>query len=203
MLAPATNVQTSQRIGVLGGTFDPIHLGHLAAASEVYDVLGLDQILLVPTFAQPLKAAPLASDEQRVAMCEVAIQGDARLAVSRVDVERGGATFTVDTLADLREQFPDAELTFISGADSLATLERWKDAERLLGLARFVGVTRPGHAVPPLPANVPVVEVPSVAVSSTEVRRRVGAGAPIKYLVPDAVVAYIEEHSLYLGGSHD
>lgn len=187
----------------MGGTFDPIHLGHLAAASEVCAVLGLDVVLFVPTFAQPLKEAPQATATHRLAMCSLAIEGDDRFAVSDVDIVRGGATYTVDTLADLALAHPDAELTFIAGTDSLATLDRWKDAEHLTSLARFVGVTRPGHEIPPLPDGVPVVEVPSVAVSSTEVRRRVRDSEPIRYLVPDAVVSYIERHGLYLGGSHD
>lgn len=194
---------SSQRIGVLGGTFDPIHLGHLAAASEVAEVLHLDTVLLVPTAAHSLKGAPEASAEHRLAMCQLAIGSDDRLGVSEVDIKRGGVTYTVDTLTDLADAYPGAELTFITGADSLATLPQWKSPERLTTLARFVGVTRPGHALPAMPVGTLVVEVPSVAVSSTEVRRRVKAGAPIRYLVPDPVVAYIDRFSLYLGGMHE
>lgn len=202
-MARVTDVTTPQRVGVLGGTFDPIHLGHLAAASEVYEVLGLDTVLLVPTAAHSLKGAPLASAEHRLAMCRVAAAEDDRLGVSDVDIVRGGVTYTVDTLTDLTAQYPGAELTFITGADSLATLPQWRSPERLAQLARFVGVTRPGHALPPMPDGTLVVEVPSVAVSSTEVRRRVRAGAPIRYLVPDSVVAYIDQFSLYLGGMNE
>ena len=190
----------TQRIGVLGGTFDPIHLGHLAAASEVCNALALDSVVLVPANAHPLKPAPQESAEHRLAMCRVAVEGDSRLDVSDVDIERGGETFTVDTLTDLATNFPGAELTFIVGADALQTLSDWKEPERLRTLARFVGMTRPGYEPPVANDGVLVVEVPGVAVSSTEVRRRVRDGAPVRYLVPDAVVAYIELNGLYLGG---
>ena len=189
-----------QRIGVLGGTFDPIHLGHLAAASEACHALGLDSVLLVPANTQPLKPAPQESAQHRLAMCRAAVDGDARLAVSDVDVARGGATYTVDTLTDLAAQFPGVELTFMVGADALQTLGKWKDPERLRSLARFVGMTRPGYQTPVASDGVVVVEVPGVAVSSTEVRRRVRDGSPVRYLVPDTVVAYIERNGLYLGG---
>lgn len=189
------------RIGVLGGTFDPIHFGHLAAASEVRHVLGLDRVLLVPANAQPLKAPPVASAADRLEMCRLAVADDPYLDVDDCDIVRGGATFTVDTLADLAARHPGADLTFIAGADAVATLDRWKDAERLRTLARFVGVTRPGHVPPVEEQGVDVLEVPSVAVSSTEVRRRVLDGAPIRYLTPQGVVRYIERHDLYTGGS--
>lgn len=190
-----------RRIGVFGGTFDPIHLGHLAAANEVGSLLGLDRVLLVPANEQPLKPAPHASAEHRLAMTRLATQGNDLLAVSTVDLDRGGATYTVDTLADLAREHPDAELTFIAGADAVASLDQWKDPERLRTLARFVGVTRPGHETPRGESGLHVVEVPGVAVSSTEVRRRIRAGAPIRYLVPDAVVEYVERNQLYLGGN--
>jgi nicotinate-nucleotide adenylyltransferase len=189
------------RIGVLGGTFDPIHVGHLVAASEVHHALGLDTVLLVPANAQPLKPAPTASGSERLAMCEAVAATDPRLGVSDVDVARGGATYTVDTLADLRKGNPGAEFFFITGADALATLPRWKDYETLITLATFVGVTRPGHSLNQSDAPHVLVDVPGMAVSSTEVRDRVRAGAPIRYLVPDAVARHIELHSLYLGGN--
>lgn len=190
----------TRRIGVFGGSFDPVHLGHLAAASEVLTVLQLDEVVFVPANAQPLKPPPRASAAHRVAMVELAVADNPRFSCSSVDVERGGETYTVDTLTDLRRAHPGVELTFIAGADAVASLDRWKDPERLRGLARFVGVTRPGHAMPEGERDLQVVAVPGVAVSSTEVRRRVSIGAPIRYLVPDAVVEYIAQHELYLGG---
>ncbi|WP_084103188.1 nicotinate-nucleotide adenylyltransferase [Demequina sp. NBRC 110056] len=192
------------RIGVLGGTFDPVHHGHLAAASEVCAALGLDQVLLAPTNVQPFKDGfDSAPAEHRLEMCRLAVAGDERLAVTPVDVERGGITYTVDTLTDLRGQLPGAELYFITGADALARLPEWKDSERLTELARFVGVTRPGHALPQLDTAHALVEVPAMAVSSTDVRRRVRAGAPVRYLVPRAVADYIAQHDLYAGGWDD
>jgi len=192
------------RVGVLGGTFDPIHHGHLAAASEVCAALGLDQVLIAPTNRQPFKdgfdSAPAAD---RLEMCRLAVAGDERFAVSPVDVERGGITYTVDTLTDLREQLPDTSLYFITGADALARFGDWKDSDRLGTLARFVGVTRPGHSLPQLDTPHLLVEVPAMAVSSTEIRRRVRAGAPIRYLVPRAVADYIAQHDLYAGGMDD
>ena len=190
----------TQRIGVFGGTFDPIHLGHLAAASEVCEQLALESVVLVPANEQPLKASPHASAEHRLAMCRAAVVGDPRLSVSDVDIKRGGLTFTVDTLADVAAEFPGADLTFIVGADALANVDKWREPERLRSLARFVGVTRPGFDRPAATADTVVVEVPGVAVSSTEVRNRVRDGASVRYLVPDVVVAYIEHNGLYLGG---
>ncbi|WP_236685286.1 nicotinate-nucleotide adenylyltransferase [Demequina salsinemoris] len=192
------------RVGVLGGTFDPIHHGHLAAASEVCAVLSLDHVLLVPTAAQPFKepGAPVDATH-RLAMCRLAVAHDPRLEVSTVDIDRGGTTFTIDTLEDLHEQLPGVELYFIAGADALARLSEWRDADRLLSLARFVAVTRPGHAMSPSSGAYAVVEAPALDVSSTDVRRRVGEGRPIRYLVPHAVADYIEEHDLYIGGTDD
>src|SRR5690554_8201177 len=136
-------------------------------------------------------------------MCRLAVAGDERFGVSPVDIERGGITYTVDTLTDLREQLPDAHLYFITGADALLRLDEWKDYEKLGELADFVGVTRPGHALPQLDTMYALVEVPSIAVSSTDVRRRVRTGAPIRYLVPRTVADYIAQHDLYAGGLDD
>jgi len=122
---------------------------------------------------------------------------------SDVDLVRGGATYSVDTLADLRAASPGADLFFITGADSLATLPKWKDYETLITLATFVGVTRPGHSFTQLDAPHVLVPVPALAVSSTDIRDRVRTGAPIRYLVPDAVAQYVDDHQLYLGGMHE
>ena len=192
------------RIGVLGGTFDPIHQGHLAAASEVCAELGLDQVLVVPVWSQPFKiGVDSASPEHRLAMCELACAGDPRFSVSRVDIDRGGVTYSVDTLTDLHAAYPDTELFFITGADALARLDEWKDADRLHHLATFVGVTRPGHAFRESGRPHILVEAPAMAISSTDVRRRVRAGRPIRYLVPQQVADYIEANGLYYGGIDD
>ena len=191
------------RLGLLGGTFDPVHIGHLAAASEVFYALGLDAVLLVPANAQPLKPAPIASGKDRLAMCQAAVANDPRFRVSDVDLRRGGATYTVDTVGDLRKEYPGAEFFFITGADALASVQRWKDYETLVTLVTFVGVTRPGHSLEQLDAPHVLVESPALAVSSTDVRDRVRAGAPIRYLVPDAVAQYVDQYQLYLGGFHE
>lgn len=192
------------RLGVLGGTFDPIHHGHLAAASEVCAELGLDQVLLVPVNSQPLRPLePLATPAQRLAMCALAAEQDERFAVSDVDIARGGVTYTVDTLGDLRVQYPDTELFFITGADALARLGEWKDADRLLALATFVGVTRPGHSLRESTTPHVMVEAPALAISSTDVRHRVRVGRPIRYLVPHAVATYITVNGIYDGGLDD
>jgi nicotinate-nucleotide adenylyltransferase len=194
----------ASRVGVLGGTFDPIHVGHLAVASEVCAALGLDEVLIAPTASQPFKdAQDSAAPEHRVAMCELAVRADPRLSVTTVDVDRGGVTYTVDTLRDLAARRPDTEWYFIAGADSLERLSEWKEPETLLTLATFVGVTRPGHSLARVDPVHPVVEVPALGVSSTEIRRRVRMAAPIRYLVPDAVADYISAHGLYFGGFDD
>lgn len=196
------NNEATIRIGVLGGTFDPIHIGHLAAASEVFAVLSLDRLLIVPAARQPFKASDsAASSEHRLAMARLAVAEDPRLEVSSVDIDRGAPTYTIDTLTDLAADFPGAEWCFITGADALARLGEWKDSERLRSMATFVGVTRPGYQIPSGLGDLALVEVPALGVSSTDVRRRVSLGLPIRYLVPDVVADYIGEHELYLGGS--
>lgn len=189
------------RVGVLGGTFDPIHLGHLAAAVEVAAVLSLDRVLVVPAAEQPFKAGHEVADAfHRLAMVDLAIADEPLLEASSVDLERGAPTYTIDTLTELQGANPGAEWYFISGADALARLRDWRKVDRLLTLATFVGVTRPGFPlVSPDPAVV-LVEVPGMAVSSTDVRRRVSTGQPFRYLVPARVADYIDEHHLYRGG---
>ena len=192
----------AHRIGVMGGTFDPIHHGHLVAASEVADVFSLDQVLFVPTgepvFKQDREVTPA---EHRYLMTVIATASNPRFTVSRVDIDRPGLTYTIDTLRELRSTHPDAELFFITGADVLPEILRWKDADELWSLAHFVGVNRPGHHLDDtgLPASgVSLMEVPAMAISSTDCRDRVRAGMPVWYLVPDGVVQYIHKHGLYL-----
>jgi nicotinate-nucleotide adenylyltransferase len=189
------------RVGVMGGTFDPIHHGHLVAASEVQTLFDLDEVVFVPT-GEPWQkdAASVSPAEDRYLMTVIATASNPRFTVSRVDIDRQGPTYTIDTLRDLRAQRPDAELFFITGADALAQILSWKDVDELWKLARFIGVTRPGHELTDrgLPVNhVTLQEVPAMAISSTDCRERVGAGHPIWYLVPDGVVQYIAKYHLY------
>ncbi|MBO9555122.1 nicotinate-nucleotide adenylyltransferase [Cellulomonas sp.] len=193
------------RVGVMGGTFDPVHHGHLVAASEVAARFELDEVVFVPTGHPTFKQhQDVTVAEHRYLMTVIATASNPSFTVSRVDVDREGLTFTVDTLRDLKAQRPDAELFFITGADAIEQILTWKDAEELFTMAQFVAVTRPGHAlsVAGLPGDrVHVLEIPALAISSTDVRERARAGQPVWYLVPDGVVQYIAKHRLYRGQS--
>jgi nicotinate-nucleotide adenylyltransferase len=187
----------------MGGTFDPVHHGHLVAASEVQSRFGLDEVVFVPT-GRPWQKADedVSPPEHRYLMTVIATASNPRFTVSRVDIERDGPTYTIDTLRDLRASFPDDELHFITGADALADILSWKDAEELFQLAHFIGVTRPGHVLTDkgLPEDrVTLMEVPAMAISSTDCRDRVSTGEPVWYLVPDGVVQYINKYGLYAG----
>jgi len=193
------------RLGVMGGTFDPIHHGHLVAASEVAHRFELDEVVFVPTGEPAFKQDGAVTDsEHRYLMTVIATASNPRFTVSRVDIERPGLTYTVDTLRDLQSERPDADLYFITGADAIAQILTWKDAPELFTMAHFVGVTRPGHALSDagLPSGVvSALEVPALAISSTDVRERVADGEPVWYLVPDGVVQHIAKYGLYRGSS--
>jgi len=187
------------RIGVMGGTFDPIHNGHLSAASEVRKHFNLDEVVFVPT-GVPYQKTGVTASEHRYLMTVIATASNPSFTVSRVDIDRIGPTYTIDTLRDLRAERPEADLFFISGADAVAQIIDWKDAVELFELAHFVAVTRPGHplSVSGLPEqDVSLLEVPALAISSTDCRSRVSREFPVWYLVPDGVVQYISKHHLY------
>jgi len=200
-------VTDRRRLGVMGGTFDPIHNGHLVAASEVADLFGLDEVMFVPTGQPWQKERHVTAAEDRYLMTVIATASNPRFSVSRADIDRGGPTYTTDTLRDLRGTFPNSELYFITGADALASILTWQGWEELFGLAKFIGVSRPGYdltdthiteAVDRLPEDaLRLVEVPALAISSTDCRRRASAGRPIWYLVPDGVVQYVAKRNLY------
>jgi nicotinate-nucleotide adenylyltransferase len=191
----------------MGGTFDPIHNGHLVAASEVASSYGLDEVVFVPT-GQPWQKTEreVSPPEHRYLMTVIATASNPQFTVSRVDIDRPGPTYTIDTLRDLRVERDDPEIFFITGADALAQILSWRQAEEMFQLARFIGVTRPGHVLDGtgLPAErVSLMEVPALAISSTDCRARVARGEPVWYLVPDGVVQYIAKHELYRGGTAD
>jgi nicotinate-nucleotide adenylyltransferase len=191
-----------RRLGIMGGTFDPIHNGHLVAASEVAHLFALDEVVFVPTGMPWMKEGrKTSSAEDRYLMTVIATASNPQFSVSRVDIERPGETYTIDTLREMREiHGPEVELFFITGADALAQMLSWRDADELFSLAHFIGCTRPGHnlADPGLPSGgVSLVEVPALAISSTECRERVRAGEPVWYLVPDGIVQYINKRGLY------
>jgi nicotinate-nucleotide adenylyltransferase len=191
-----------RRVGIMGGTFDPVHHGHLVAASEVAARFELDEVVFVPT-GQPYQKGRVSPAEDRYLMTVIATASNPRFQVSRADIDREGPTYTVDTLRDLRASYgPDTELYFITGADALERILSWKDALDMLAMVHFVGVTRPGFELSAahLPADsVTLVEVPAMAISSSDCRTRVAAGKPVWYLVPDGVVQYIAKRGLYRG----
>ncbi len=189
----------------MGGTFDPIHHGHLVAASEVGHFYSLDEVIFVPT-GQPWqkKERRVSPAEDRYLMTVIATASNPRFSVSRVDIDRPGPTYTIDTLRELRSLYgPEAELFFITGADALEQMMTWQDADELFKLAHFVGCTRPGHRLSGahLPdGRVSLIEIPALAISSTTCRERVAKGVPIWYLVPDGIVQYISKRGLYRDG---
>ncbi|WP_080793767.1 nicotinate-nucleotide adenylyltransferase [Corynebacterium pacaense] len=201
---------TPTRIGIMGGTFDPIHHGHLVAGSEVAARFSLDLVIFVPT-GQPWQKTErqVSPAEDRYLMTVIATASNPRFTVSRVDIDRSGDTYTIDTLNDLRRQFPEAELFFITGADALARIVTWRDWEKMFELAHFVGVTRPGYEldgdiIPQIHKDrVSLVEIPAMAISSTDCRARAEEGRPVWYLVPDGVVQYIAKRQMYRPGGAD
>ncbi|GAC1610653.1 MAG: nicotinate-nucleotide adenylyltransferase [Mycobacteriales bacterium] len=192
-----------RRIGVMGGTFDPVHHGHLSAANEVASLFELDEVVFVPT-GQPWQKSDreVSAAEDRYLMTVVATAANPLFSVSRIDIDRPGPTYTIDTLNELRQRYDgDAELFFITGADALSQILGWRNVDELFALAHFIGVSRPGYEPVDLagfpPGAVTLVEVPALAISSSDCRERVGLGQPVWYLVPDGVVQYISKCGLY------
>ena len=196
------------RVGVLGGTFDPIHIGHLVAAEEAQVRLALERVVFVPAGLPPHKLhLDVTSTEHRLNMVRLALNDNPLFAISRVDIDRFGASYTVDTLELLRDEYgPEAELYFIMGSDSLAELLTWYKPERLIRLCRIVAMTRPGYRVdleelnrllPGAIARVQLLDMPLLQISGTDLQRRVRMGLSIKYLVPPAVEDYIRQQGLY------
>lgn len=190
-----------QRIGILGGTFNPIHLGHLLIAQDAVDAARLDRVLFIPSATPPHKALHgNVSATHRLRMVNLAIAGDKRFAVDDLEIRRGGKSYSVDTLAALRKRHPRASFHFIIGADSLDELHLWKDARRLVRLCRFIAVTRPGYKGKP--ARLPglryrLLHTHPCDIASRDIRARAARGKSIRYLVPEAVVRYIQRHKLY------
>ena len=197
------------RLGLLGGTFNPPHIGHLVCAQEAHAQLGLDRVLFLPVHAPPHKEA--VGDpgvEVRVALCEAAVAGDARFAVSRAEADVPGRSYTVDTLNRLHDARPDDQLTFIVGGDMAASLPQWREPQAILELCTIGAAARDGvgrdavlerleRELPGASSRIEFFDMPRIDISSTLIRRRVAAGEPVRYLVPDAVAATIEREGLY------
>ena len=187
------------RIGIFGGTFDPPHVGHLIAAQEVHWQLGLDRLLLVPASVPPHKRdRAIAAGGVRMEMLRAAIAGDDRFEASDIELRREGPSYTVETLRQLREEHPDAELFLAIGADQVVELETWRGTNEIFELATVAVFARSGQA-PETEREVRVVDVPEMALSSTEVRRRVREGLPVSYMVDREVARIIRRQGLYRG----
>lgn len=185
------------RIGLFGGSFDPVHHGHLLAARALREQLGLDEVRLIPAAAQPLKRkGHHAGAAHRGAMVELSLRGEPGLVYDPIELERGGPSYSVDTLRDLTARLPGAAFTLLLGSDAAADLPRWRESDAIRALAEVVIFRRAGEPSPP--GVVPAIELPAFELSATEIRARVRAGQSIRYMVPDAVAEYIAAHRLYL-----
>lgn len=188
------------RKGLLGGTFNPPHVAHLMVAQEVRESMQLDEVVLIPSHVHALKGPASAAARHRAAMTELAVAGDAGLSVDRIEIQRGGTSYTVDTLRNLREREPETEWILVLGIDNLEELAQWREADALPDLAQVVVTTRAGLEPPsrlPFGGRCTLLPVPALDISSTAIRLRTAAGRSIRYWVPPAVEAYIREHDLY------
>ena len=186
-------------VGLFGGSFDPIHTGHLVVALAAVEALALDSLRFVPAHIQPFKAGQhRASPEQRAAMVALAIAGEPRFALERIELERAGPSYTVDTLRALRAREPGVEFSLLVGADAATELASWREAEALPTLARVIALTRAGAVAPSNPLVWCSLVVPAIEISATDVRARVRAGQSVRWRVPDAVARYIAAERLYL-----
>jgi nicotinate-nucleotide adenylyltransferase len=200
------------RIGILGGTFDPIHMGHLIVAEDIKQKMGLSEVLFIPAGRPWLKikeGKPVSPAEHRLAMVKLAIASNPFFKVSTVEIDRPGLSYSIDTVLELKAKLgAGAGIYFIVGPDALAEFPQWKDSARLMEICQVVGIGRPGHAkadlrklersVPSASKSIMLIDVPQIGISSTDIRNRVAQGLSIRYLVPDAVEKYIAEHKLYL-----
>jgi len=199
------------RLGIMGGTFDPIHYGHLVAAEMARAEFKLSKVLFIPTGTPPHKdRKDISAAEMRYEMVKLAIQDNPAFDISRVEIEREGPSYTVETLRVLRRDWPDHELYFITGSDALLEIFSWREAEEIFRLVQYIGAARPGFDAsdfflkvqqehPETQGKIHYLEVPALAISSTDIRARVRRGEPIRYLLPETVRLYLEQHRLYSG----
>ena len=186
------------KVGILGGTFNPIHIGHLILAEEAREKLGLDKVIFVPTYLPPHKEdTGIASASSRLAMVKLAIQGHPCFSVSDKEIKRDGRSYTIDTIKEFKKENPEDELYFIIGSDLLNYLEDWKDLAQIIKLVKFIAATRPGYALEKIPSYIQTLEIRAVDVSGFEIRERIKQSKSFRYLVPEAVYRYITENKLY------
>jgi nicotinate-nucleotide adenylyltransferase len=187
------------KIGILGGTFNPIHLGHLILADEVREKLSLDKVVFIPTYIPPHKQnSDVAAAEDRLRMVKAAIKGNKYFGASDIEIKRKGPSYTVDTVKALKIKFPIHDFYFITGSDLLKYLDEWKDFSKLLGLVKFVVATRPGYPLKKIPSYVQRVGIRAVDISAFEIRQSIKENKSFRYLVPDPVFEYINRKKLYL-----
>ena len=203
---------TKRKIGVLGGTFDPIHLGHLIMAEDIREKLGLGEVLFIPAGRPWLKLKeekPISAADHRLAMVRLAVASNPHFKVSTMEIDRPGLSYSIDTILELKAELgAQVEIYFIVGPDALAEFPKWKEPAQLMGICQVVGIGRPKHtqvdlrklerSVPGASQRIVLVDVPQIEISSTDIRRRVAQGLSIRYLVPEAVEKYIAEHRLYV-----
>jgi nicotinate-nucleotide adenylyltransferase len=184
------------RIGILGGTFDPPHIGHLIIAQEVANQLALEQVWFIPTYEPPHKSVATVNVDSRINMLQLALADNERFKLNTIEIERSGKSFTIDTMKSLKETYPETAFYFIIGADMVEYLPKWHKIEELIEVVQFVGVKRSGYK---LDSSYPIqlVDIPLIDISSTLIRKRIQQNEPIKYLVPDSIYTYIKEHGLY------
>lgn len=203
------SIAGGHRLGIMGGTFDPIHYGHLVAAETARTEFGLDNVLFIPTGMPPHKVnRPITDSNLRYRMVEMSIKNNSYFKVSRMEIDREGPTYTIDTLRILHSLFPDQELYFITGTDALKELLTWRESEEIIKLAKIIGASRPGYDAseflakiykkyPATRNSIAQLEVPALAISSTDIRSRVRKGKSIRYLLPEEVRLLIEKNNLY------
>lgn len=186
------------KIGILGGTFNPIHIGHLILAEEAREKLALDKIIFVPTYLPPHKDnSDIAAAEDRLTMVEVAISGNPYFSVSDLEIKRDGRSYTIDTIKELKIRYPKDDLYFIIGSDLLKYLQEWKDLTEIIKIVKFIAATRPGYPLEKIPSHISTLPIRAVDISGFEIRKAIREGKSFRYLVPEEVFDYINKHGLY------
>ncbi len=186
------------KIGIIGGTFNPIHIGHLILAEEAREKLGLNRIIFVPTNLAPHKDnSDIASAKDRLAMLKLAIKGNKYFCVCDIEIRRGGRSYTIETLKEFRDKYPTDEFCFITGSDLLKYLDEWKDINEIIQTVKFIVATRPGYPLEKIPSYISTVAIRAVDVSAFEIREAIKENKSFRYLVTDSVYRYINKNKLY------